>query len=52
MFTKQVVTRVTPPEDEYLRQRAEREDKSIATVIRALIQDAIKSEQQNHHQAA
>jgi hypothetical protein len=36
---------VTPPEDEYLRRRAEREDKSIATVIRALIQDAIKSEQ-------
>jgi hypothetical protein len=51
-YTRQVVTRVTEPEDDFLRRRAERENSSIATVIRCLVQDAIRAEQHQQHSAA
>ncbi len=51
-YTRQAVVRITPPEDEWLRQRAERGDRSIAKVIRELIQEAMRSEEQHQHQAA
>ena len=49
-YTRQVVTRIAPPEDEYLRRRAAEENSSIARVIRCLVQEAIKSEQQPQDQ--
>jgi hypothetical protein len=50
MFTAQIVARLKEDEEQYVRRRAEQEDRSISSVIRCLVNEAMKSEQQ--HQAA
>jgi hypothetical protein len=50
MFTAQIVARLKSDEEQYVRRRAEQEDRSISSVIRCLVNEAMKSEQQ--HQAA
>jgi hypothetical protein len=51
-FTAQIVARLKPDEERYVRRRAEQEERSISSVIRCLVNEAIKSEQQQPHQAA
>jgi hypothetical protein len=52
MFTAQIVARLKSDEEQYVRRRAEQEDRSISSVIRCLVNEAMKSEQQHQHQAA
>jgi hypothetical protein len=53
MFTVQIVARLKSDEEQYVRRRAEQENRSISNVIRCLVNEAIKSEQQQQpHQAA
>jgi hypothetical protein len=54
MFTAQIVARLKADEEQYVRRRAEQEDRSISSVIRCLVNEAIKSEQQQprQHEAA
>ncbi|CCE06448.1 hypothetical protein BRAS3843_1730017 [Bradyrhizobium sp. STM 3843] len=49
-YTRQIITRVSPPEDEFLRERAERQEQSIAKVMRGLIQDAMQAARQQRNQ--
>jgi hypothetical protein len=52
MFTAQIVARLKEDEERYVRSRAEREDRSISSVIRCLVSEAMKSEQSQHQAAA
>ena len=54
MFTAQIVARLKSDEEQYVRRRAEQEDRSISSVIRCLVNEAMKSEprHQQQHQAA
>jgi hypothetical protein len=53
MFTAQIVARLKADEEQYVRRRAEREDRSISSVIRCLVSEAIRAEQQHQqHRAA
>ena len=54
MFTAQIVARLKEDEERYVRRRAEQEDRSISSVIRCLVNEAMKSEQspQRHQVAA
>jgi plasmid stability protein len=52
MFTAQIVARLKEDEERYVRSRAAREDRSISSVIRCLVSEAMKSEQVQQRQAA
>jgi hypothetical protein len=44
MFTAQIVARLKEDEERYVRRRAQEEDRSISSVIRCLVNEAMKSE--------
>jgi hypothetical protein len=50
-MSTQIPVRLRPDEEQYVRRRAEQEDRSIASVIRLLVNEAIKSEQQQQRAA-
>ncbi|HZR88405.1 MAG TPA: hypothetical protein VFB02_16475 [Bradyrhizobium sp.] len=53
MFTAQIVARLKEDEERYVRRRAQEEDRSISSVIRCLVNEAMKSaDRQQPHQAA
>lgn len=55
MFTAQIVARLKEDEERFVRRRAAEEDRSISSVIRCWVNEAMKAEQpqqQQHSQAA
>jgi hypothetical protein len=44
-MSAQIPVRFRPDEEQYIRRRAEVEDRSIASLIRLLVDEAMRSEQ-------